>query len=308
MTSQVVTVSINGRFFGRPITGVERVATELVRALSARAAQGDGEWTSPSGRRFRFRILVPNGVDVPAGFEALERLTVGSRHGHLWEQLDLPRASRETFLLNFCNTAPLFKRDQLVFLHDAGVFRTPKAYRPAFRWWYRAMFLVVARRAAALVTNSSFSQAELADRCRVPAQRFAVLPLGHEHALVQPADRSVFERHAIPSSGFVLGVSSQNPNKNFPMLLRAVKLLSKGAGVPPVVIAGGMNPKVFGAGDLEGSHASFIGPVNDAELAALFEGAACLVYPSVYEGFGLPPLEAMARGCPVVASRAPALL
>lgn len=300
-------VSINGRFLGRPVTGVERVATELLRALDEKLRANDGLWEAPSGRRFRFRLTLPPGVETPGDFPSIDSGTVGRRSGHLWEQVDLPRATWGTFLVNLCNTAPIAKRDQLVFLHDAGVFRTPEAYRPAFRWWYRAMFFAVTHRSAALVTNSAFSQAELSTTCLVPTERFTVMSLGHEHALATQPARSVFARHGIPSSGYVLAVSSHNPNKNFPLLLRAVELLAAGADAPPVVIAGRTNPKVFSAEEQERSTASFIGAVTDSELAALYEGAACLVHPSLYEGFGLPLVEAMARGCPVVTSRAAAM-
>jgi len=305
--SGTVEVAINGRFLGRPISGVERVAIELLGGLDRRLQSDGGLWVAPSGRRFAFRLLVPPGSGPPSSLKWIERVTVGRRSGHAWEQLDLAKATRGTFLVNLCNTAPIAKRDQLVFLHDAGVFRTPNAYRPAFRWWYRVLFVVVTRRAAALATNSDFSRAELAAACRVLAERFAVVPLGHEHALAAEPDHSVFARHGIPADGYVLAVSSHNPNKNFSMLLQAVELLGDRADPPPVVVAGRTNPRVFSPEDQERTRAHFIGPVTDAELAALYEGAACLAYPSLYEGFGLPLIEAMTRGCPVVTSRVAAM-
>jgi glycosyltransferase involved in cell wall biosynthesis len=110
-------------------------------------------------------------------------------------------------------------------------------------------------------------------------------------------------RHRLDRRPFVLAVSSTSPNKNFRSVVRALESLE---GVDfDVVIAGGTNPRVFGsqAGSLPAS-VRHVGYVSDGELRALYEHAACFVYPSFYEGFGLPPLEAMACGCPAIVSEA----
>jgi glycosyltransferase involved in cell wall biosynthesis len=100
-------------------------------------------------------------------------------------------------------------------------------------------------------------------------------------------------------------VSSQNPNKNFSAVAEALKLL--GTDAPPCVIVGQPRSDIF-AGGLHGSPTlRFCGYVSDDALKALLDNALCLIYPSFYEGFGLPPLEAMARGCPVISSSTSAL-
>jgi glycosyltransferase involved in cell wall biosynthesis len=106
---------------------------------------------------------------------------------------------------------------------------------------------------------------------------------------------------------FVLAVSSLAPHKNLGTLVQAIGRIRHRHADLDVVLAGARFDRVFGTGLLPESGAIQVGYVSDAELKALYQSAACFVYPSLYEGFGLPPLEAMACGCPVVLSSAGAL-
>jgi glycosyltransferase involved in cell wall biosynthesis len=109
----------------------------------------------------------------------------------------------------------------------------------------------------------------------------------------------------IPQSPFVLAVSSSSPNKNFNAVIQAIRLL--GDQAPPCVFVGQKYAKVFSGLDIDASHVTELGYVSDEALAALYGRALCLVYPSFYEGFGLPPLEAMTFGTPVVVSNSSSL-
>jgi glycosyltransferase involved in cell wall biosynthesis len=97
----------------------------------------------------------------------------------------------------------------------------------------------------------------------------------------------------------VLAVSSRNPNKNFQGVVRAMNLL--GGRAAPFIIAGNVNSQVFGETEALPASVIQVGHISDAQLRALYESAGCFVFPSFYEGFGIPPLEAMACGCPVIA-------
>ena len=119
-------------------------------------------------------------------------------------------------------------------------------------------------------------------------------------------DESILARSALQTRRFVLGVSSMSPIKNFQRLIDAWEGL--GRTDFKLVLAGGHNRKLFqDAGPCRGTNTQFLGYVTDGELRALYENAACFVYPSLYEGFGLPPIEAMSCGCPVIASHCSAL-
>jgi glycosyltransferase involved in cell wall biosynthesis len=293
-------IAINGRFLTQPVTGVQRTALEIVRALDRRLAKDPA-----LRRRWSFRLLVPSTGARALPLRHIPTVAVGRRGGHAWEQLDLPAHVRGDLLLNFCNTAPLRGR-VVVTIHDASVFAVPAAYTRAFRLWYRTLLPLLGRRARRIVTDSEFSRGELARWARIPPARTTVVHLGGEHILDAPADPRVFERLGLAGRPYVLTVSSRSPHKNFAGIARAAERPEL-ADVA-FVAAGGGNARVFG-GEAAAHDGRFhaAGYVTDGELRALYEHALCFVYPSFYEGFGLPPLEAMVCGCPALVSRAASL-
>jgi glycosyltransferase involved in cell wall biosynthesis len=287
------TIFINGRFLSQTLTGVQRYATELISAFSA---------SEPSD--LRFIVLTPRDATPPFELEHIPIRRVGNLTGHLWEQLELPFYARDGWLLSLCNTGPLTKRRQIVTIHDAAVFAMPESFSPWFRRWYRLLLPALAKVAARVITVSHFSKGELVRWCGTPPQKITVIYEGKEQALRPVPDRAVLTRHALVDHPFTFAVSSRDPRKNLKALAQAAERL---AGAPfAVVTAGGTNPKVFqDCSDDAAGHIKHLGYVSDGELRALYEAAWCFVYPSRYEGFGLPPLEAMACGCPVITSLAP---
>jgi len=291
------TVYINGKFTTQRATGVQRVARELVMALDALAPPG------------RWALLTPPGSGV-LPLQHIAQQPVGYRGlpWHLWEQTVLPWAARDGLLLSLAGSAPFLARRQAALLHDAAVFDHPEAYTRSFVAWYRRLFRRLALRAERLFTVSSFSQARLALALAVPAQRFTVLPNGCDHMDAIVPDPTILERHGLVNRRFLLAVASANPTKNLPALLAAFAALPGADGLR-LVIVGGSNTRVFSdtAGATDPPGVIRTGTLDDAPLKALYGAAAALVFPSLYEGFGLPPLEAMACGCPVAAARAASL-
>jgi glycosyltransferase involved in cell wall biosynthesis len=157
-----------------------------------------------------------------------------------------------------------------------------------------------------VLTNSEFSRSELVRWLKIPKEKIRVVGGGHEHILRTAPDSSVLSRHGLGSRPYVLAVSSLSRNKNLEAVSAAIRLL--GPAGCDYVLAGPANPRVFGHSP-EQSLPNLIqlGYVSDGELRALYQRAACLVYPSRYEGFGFPPLEAMACGCPVIVSQTSSL-
>lgn len=291
-------VDINGRFLTQATTGVQRVAEQLVQALDRELA------ASPALQaRYSFRLVTPAGECRPIALTHIQTAAPGHLGGQLWEQLELPMYTRGRLLLNLCNTAPLAVRS-LAVIHDASVFAIPTAFSPAFRAWYHALIPLLGRRALRVITVSRFSQGELSRRAGIPLAKIDVLPLGAEHILRTPADNGIFRRVPVEPGRFILAVGSQSPHKNVSAVVTAVSRL--GAERLPLVVAGGTNPRVFAAA--KANHGELqVGYVTDGELRALYENATCFVYPSLYEGFGFPPLEAMLCGCPAVVANTAAL-
>lgn len=294
-------VDINGRYLTQATTGVQRYAIEMVRAIDRRL-QADAKLRD----RHRFRLITPRGTEqTVSGLEHIPRVSRGRLSGQLWEQLELPLHTRHRLVLNLCNTAPVAARS-VVTIHDAGVFAIPEAYSQAFRLWYRALLPRLGRRAVQILTVSDFSRNELSRRVGIPISKIQVIHPGGEHILEAPADLGVFSRLGVSPAAYLLAVGSRSSHKNLGAVLRAASGL--GCNPPPVVTVGGGNTKVFS--EAEGMSVANVIPagyVTDAELRALYENAICLVYPSFYEGFGLPPLEALVCGCPAIVSNTTSL-
>jgi glycosyltransferase involved in cell wall biosynthesis len=292
-------VALNGRFLSQRVTGVQRHARELVRAL-------DRLLEREAGANLDVSLLLPPDGQRDLQLRRIETRRVGRLKGQLWEQFELPLYARDGLLLNLANTAPIFGPRQMVMIHDASVFAVPEAYSVSFGRWYRLMLPYWARRASLVLTNSEFSRTELARWLRIPMGKIRVVGGGHEHILRTPSDEGVLARHRLGTRPYVLAVSNLSRHKNLEAVRAAIQLL--GPSGCDYVLAGPANPRVFGSWP-EDAPAQVIrlGYVADGELRALYEHAACLVYPSRYEGFGIPPLEAMACGCPVIASRTASL-
>jgi glycosyltransferase involved in cell wall biosynthesis len=298
----VTAVYVNGKFCAQRTTGVQRYARCALEAIDARLA------VHQDGRRWT--LLLPPGAAAPA-LRAVRVQCVpwngpGGLHG--WEQAALPRAARSGLLLNLAGSAPAWGAASLCVMHDAAPFDQPQAYTRVFATWYRWLFRHLARRPATrLLTVSDFSRERLAAALSVPSQRFTVAPGGAQHLDAVTADASALRSHGLDGQRFVLAVASRNPTKNLARLAQAWPLV--GRTDAKLALVGGANVRVFGGDAAAPTAAGWVdvGPLDDAGLKALYEHASAFVFPSSYEGFGLPPLEAMACGCPVAVSDIPAL-
>ncbi len=287
-----IPLMVNARFTTRPLTGVDRVAAETIRAL-ARIAP-----TNLVG-------AIPN-ADPITPIDGM-KLVRGRLKGHAWEQLELPRAVGGRWLYSPCNTGPVLIGRQIVVIHDAQFITIGHTYSRAFRTWYRALLPALARRARIVVTVSDFSRRELESYGIVPHGKAKVIHNGADHILRVPQDDQVLAKHALTPGGYILAIAHLAPHKNLATLIRAAS--KRGPGAMPLVVAGGVgNAKVFADGTpLQAEGVRMIGRVTDAELRALYANASALAFPSRTEGFGLPPVEAMLCGCPVIASTGGAL-
>ncbi|MFL5886258.1 MAG: glycosyltransferase family 4 protein [Thermoleophilaceae bacterium] len=265
-------VAINARAAARTeIGGVERVAREMASRL-------------PRLRPDRYRVVQP-----PA---ALAHLA-----GHAWEQGVLPLAARGARLIySPANLAPLAAGSRnVVVIHDLAALRHPEWYSRAYVAWQRALLPRLAGRAARVITVSEFSRSEIADLLGVDA---AVVPNG--------VDGDRFHLEAEPmrrERPYVLLVGTRIARKNTAALDEAARRLAS-EGIDLVAAGSGRAYMRDGAGT---SAVTALGYVPDADLPALYAGARALAMPSLYEGFGLPCIEAMACGTPVVAADRAAL-
>lgn len=130
---------INGRFLTQRITGVQRYAREMTLALDQLLQERTLDQNE-------YTILAPKNVIETLSCKRIQFKACGHLTGHLWEQIELPYYAKDGYLLNFCNCAPLIKKNQAVTIHDAAIAAFPSAYSWKFRLWYRIMYTVLGKR------------------------------------------------------------------------------------------------------------------------------------------------------------------
>lgn len=296
------TITINGRFMNQPLSGVQRFARELTLALDKRISSGDVPATLKDAR---WQLAVPQGTSIDIDLHAIGVNAFGGGPGHLWEQTALLRQAAGGRLVGFGGSGPVLHRRQAVIIHDVTIFRHPQSFKRSYRLLHGALGFALTR-TARIGTVSDFSRQEIASIFRVPADGIDVVYNAVDHfARIQP-DESVIERLGLSPSGFFLLVGTMKPNKNLEFAIRAFEAL--GDSAQKLVVVGGSAPTVFkSAGAVSTSNILYPGRLTDAEIVALERHATAFVFPSLYEGFGIPPLEAMTQDCPVLAADIPAV-
>jgi len=212
--------------------------------------------------------------------------------------------------------APLRYRGPLVVtVYDLGFLHVPDSFPPGLRLALRVLVPWSVARASQVITTSEFSRRDMQRRYPVPPEKVAVVPGGVRAGFRKLDDaetRRVLSRHGL-EPGFVFSLGRLNRRKNLGRLLLAHRALrAEGVSDAPLVIGGKPDygvAEIRRGADLAGGadDVRWVGLIPEGDLPAFYSGAACFVYPSLFEGFGLPVLEAMACGCPVVSSDRAAL-
>lgn len=287
-------IYVNGRFLGRPVTGVERFAHMVLDRIHAR---------QPEAATPRWTILAPPGIEAPRQWPRFGFRTVGRSGGHRWEQLELAPAARDGVVVGLCNANPVRNRRALTVIHDAAVYDQGQTYARSYRTLHRLLGRLLARRSA-IATVSRFSQARLAAVLRLKPADITVIPNAADHIRGITPDPAILAANALTPGRYLLIVGSFAPNKNLPRALEAFRSI---AGADDRLVLVGAAVKSFAEHGIGACPEGVIlpGRIGDEALMALYANARALVFPSLYEGFGIPPLEAMQFGTPVVASTIP---
>jgi len=268
-------IVINTRVLGANLTGVQRYTLELLS---------------------RFK----NNVEEIKPIHPLHGI-----RGHAWEQFFLPLKLHDSLLWSPSNTGPLNVERQVVTLQDVVPMDNPEWLNPRFAAWYRFLTPRLTRNVRSILTISEFSKQRIIEHCPWAESKINVVYLGVDKRFRPATDDVINEarvRLAIPSPHYLVALGSLEPRKNLARLLQAWAVIQ--ARIPDdvwLVIAGAQGKRlVFEGVSFENlpPRVHLTGHVPDDLLPALYSGAIAAPYLSLYEGFGLPPLEAMACGTP----------
>lgn len=277
-------IIINGRFLTQRITGVQRFAHEIIRELDNIVKPGE------------YKILAPKNIKYRnLEYKNIEIQVCGKLKGHLWEQLELPIYVKKNKggLLNLCNTAPIINPG-IVTIHDIQTRVHPEFFSKKFALWYNIMNKFNIKNSKKIITVSEFSKSEIIKYYRISKEKISIIYNGWQHMNRIQEDKGILDKLNIKTEEYILGVSSINPNKNFKYILELAKLHTE----YKFIIVGKKNNNIFKDGSVEQlKNLTWAGYVTDEELKSLYANAKAFVFPSFYEGFGIPPLEAIACGC-----------
>jgi glycosyltransferase involved in cell wall biosynthesis len=287
--------AINARFVTRPFTGVQRYCYEVCLRLQ------NGTLMSPRPALMDYQRLQHRVV-----------ISGGRLDGHPWEQIALPWVvPRRKTLFSPAGCGPFAHSNQVVTIHDLGPLDMPESYSRGFALWYAQLVPALARRARKIVTVSEYCRRRIVKSLNVPDHKVIVAGEAASASFFRRSDAEIAvvrERFGIRTPYF-LAIGAISPRKNLARLLTAWDRVTDIVDGAVLVIVGKERLR-FAASSIMNTlpeRAMHLTAVSDDELASLYSGARGLLYPSLYEGFGLPILEAMASGCPVLTSNCTAM-
>lgn len=281
-------IIINGRFLSQRMTGIQRFAYEICCALQHIGV--------------KFILLAPKNVENCYKIDQLPIRIIGGKGSHYWEQVTLPlyvkRHYKGAVLIGLSGLNPIFYNRNILTIHDISYLLRPRSYSWLYCIYYQLMTPLVARRALKIITVSQFSKREIIEQLQIPANKIEVVYNAVKSSQLQAKDNS---------KRYILSVASLVPRKNLKRLLEAYSNIDNPNF--ELYLVGGSH-SIYADAEVnayighKGIH--FLGYVGDDELNILYRNAIAYINPSLYEGFGIPNIEALMQECPLVVSDIPA--
>lgn len=276
-------IVINSRFLTQKITGVQRYAIETCKKLPERI------------KNKKIVFLAPKGILLNRSeFADIEILQIGNFKGNLWEQIDLVqflKKQQNPLLINFSGIGPVLYKNKILYIHDFAFKYFPENFSFSFQKSYNFFVPKSAKNSKKILTVSNYVKNDIQQILKV--KNIEVL---------YPAMNLDFKDLNLNREKIILCVSSIDPRKNIKRVIEAYGKLS----TDYKLIFIGSKSNLFNSlnlkKELKNPNIIFTGYLNDTELIEYYNKASIFIYASIFEGFGIPPLEAQACGCPCIIS------
>ncbi len=288
-------IAFNGFLFSQRQTGTMRYTREILTELDKIAAEGE------------FCLVAPVYAEHVPELKNIEIIRFGKTKGSLWEQLDFPRFLRKTGLeqFNFNNTFPIFKPGMLI-IYDIAYKLHPEfgtsLHGKISNIYHRVVFSIAAKKKFPIVTDSFFSKYQLIDFYHINPGRITVIGSAWQHFNKFGTDRSILDKYDLEPGRYYFTLASLSIMKNTKWVLEVAKRYPG----KTFVLTGGKAP-VDNEDYATLPNVIYTGYITDEQIKTLMQNCKAFIYPSIYDGFGLPPLEALSQGAKVICSNAACL-
>ncbi len=294
-------IAINGQFTNRRLTGQERFAYEMVSALD----------DIPPSKNIKWVLVIPsNATNIPQ-LSNIEIVKFGKAKGSLWEQTCFAYylITRHALSLNLCSIMPVLSPG-IICIHDLSYKVNPQYFKTAYakisQLWHKFQYHLAWRFAPIIFTVSEFSKRQMIDIYNVPAEKIIVIGNGWEHfKRISDDDTLLIRRPELFVKPFFFSLGSLAPNKNIEWILAVAKTHPQ----YNFYIAGNANLTAYGKDykECDYMNVKFLGYLPDVEIKTLMRKCKAFIFPSLFEGFGIPPLEALSAGAKIIVAKSSCL-
>ena len=287
--------AFNGFLFSQRQTGVMRFAKEILLGIDKLCKKNE------------FVLVVPEYAESIPELKNIRIEKYGSTHGNMWEQKDFAKYLKTKNLdsVNFNNTMPL-SRPGIIVIHDIAYKIHPEfgssLHGKISNVYHRAIFRRVAKTDKPIVTVTYFSKYQIIDEYRINPARVHVIGNAWQHVNEYGYDDSVIEKNGLKAGEYYFSLGSLSKMKNTKWFVEVARKQPD-----KLFVLSGAKPKNAGDNFEIPENIITTGFVSDEQVKSLIRGCKAFIYPSIYDGFGIPPLEALSQGAQVICSSAACL-
>lgn len=294
-------IIINGKVLLSPITGIERFAWEVVKRLNNISTPGLIQILLPCDTSDEIKNKLNK-------YENLECVYWGKcKNQIIWQQIFIPYYvwKNKGVYCGLANNLPFLIRNGIVVVHDISASKNKDFYSFKTRLKFKLVMGHIVHSNAKIATVSNFSAKEISAYYRYPIEKITVIGSGWNHINDVDEDETIFERFkSLKKNSYYFSLSSLAPNKNFKWIMDTARMNKNCI----FAIAGAFKDSIYGNTKYDiPENVLFLGRVTDGEAKSLMKHCELFIFPTLYEGFGLPPMEALACGANAIVSDTPCM-